>query len=174
MDWPTAGAPSQQVITPVSACALGTELVALGAPAPASATVAVNLVYFIPFVIQDSLLLDYWFMWTGTSPSGSALVGVYSQDGVLLHSTSIASVSSGTIHNQGTGDFQLSRGLFWLAFATVSASLTSTAISLSAPALELAGVRTTTLATSLAATYPIPGLTCSATIVPLFGFRGKA
>lgn len=169
-DWPSSGDPNRLLIAPYSAQALGVELAALAATAPASvAHGTANLARAYPFVLSEPamLLRAWWF--NGATVNGNTDVGVYTLDGTRLFSTgATAQATTNAIQEVDITDYQLGRGTYYAALSSSSSTATYFSFNVNLHFAKAMGWWQMASAHVLPATATPAAF--SSAIEPLFGF----
>lgn len=128
------GAPA--VISPWSPCSIGTPLFAMAQASASGATVAANMVMFVPFWIPRPATITKLWWANGSGVAGNVDVGVYQPDGTLVISAGTTAQSGASaIQSVNVTDTAIARGLYYMAL--VGSTVTTQTFQRAAPAAAL-------------------------------------
>lgn len=183
MSWYTGPATSEApgsvvrrfTITPLSACAIGSEMAAAAIAAPASAAwQTANAAIYVPFFLEELFTVTQMFTYNGAAVSGNIDVGLYTEGGTRI-------VSAGTTAQSGTAalqvynttDVALVPGRYYMAVALDNATGELFQSTASVPLLRMFGVAREAAAFVLPATATFAAV-ATATLVPMIGLSGRS
>jgi hypothetical protein len=142
-------------------------------------TLTSNTIYWIPFYVPKTILVNTIVMKVSTASTGNHILGIYDNDNNgypnnLLSSSTLSVASTGI--KSATISVQLTPGMYWFAWASTSSPVITAVLSSSCQSLENSAFSTnvsmfTSTGSSLPSTAPKTGYSVVGSNVPAIGIK---